>query len=106
MTTHNAYKCFDSHFLFFYSNLSTPETWRKGDPRDATYNTSLLTDELHSRKGYSVDTMASFPMCKTWRQVQFSDFVKAQENGVSRHQRVTQVMKMKIFYWWLAIFNF
>ena len=36
----------------------------KDDPRDATYNTSLLTDELHSRKGYSVNTMASFRCVK------------------------------------------
>ena len=44
------------------------------NPRDATYNTSLLTDELHSRKGYSVGTMASFP-CVNGDKHKFSSVI-------------------------------
>ena len=53
------------HIFCFYTVTCPPlRLGEKDDPRDATNNTSLLTDELHSGKGYSVNTMASFPCLK------------------------------------------
>ena len=47
--------------IFFYTVTCPPLRLREEDEkRNVTYNTSLLTDELHSRKGYSVNTIASF----------------------------------------------
>ena len=49
------------HSFCFYTVTCPPlRLGEKDDPRDGTYNTSLLNDELHSRKGYSVNTIASF----------------------------------------------
>ena len=56
MITYNADNCLNSLFFCFYT-VSCPSLSIPG----LTYNTPLLYDQYHARRGYSVSTKASFP---------------------------------------------
>ena len=81
MTTHNAYKYFDSHFLFYTVTCPPLRVGEDDDVSNVTYNTPLLTDELHSRKGYPVNTIASYQCVVAIFTILF-DIPKDYENPV------------------------